>query len=445
MTSRAALKTAAAPAAPLLDHYEVLARQLPGRGADWLTELRKAAMARYRTQGLPTRRVESWRYTNIGHLAEMELVPARLAAEPPPLELPTEIPAVDGCRIVMVNGVVDRLLCDLDRLPAGATVETMAEALARHPDRLKGVLGSLAERDDAPLAALNTASFEDGVVLRLARGTVLAEPIHLISIGVAVDRPVAYHPRLLVVLEDGAQATLVESHAGVVDQPYLSNTVCEACVESGAVLRHYKVQDEAPLGWHLGYTAVRVAGGGRYESAVIQVGGRLGRQETRVLLDGEHAECRLDGAYVADGDMVIDNTTFVEHAKPCGSSRQLWKGVLDGKARGVYQGKVLVARGAQKTDGHQLSRALLLSPGAEMDGKPELEIYADDVKCGHGATVGELDDDQLFYLESRGIDRDAARRMLIEAFVADVMDNVSDARVRDALTLLLRHRLDRKG
>lgn len=442
--NRTALKSAPAPAAALLDHHDQLARQLPGRQAEWLSGLRTAALARYRAQGLPGRRDEAWRYTVLTHLAELAPLPARLAAEPPPLELPTEIPVVDGCKLVMVNGQFDRLLCDLDRLPKGAVVESLAAALQRHPDALKPWLGVLSERDDAPLAALNTASFDDGVVIRLAAGTVLEEPLHLISVGVAVDRPVAFHPRLLLVLEDGAQATVVESHAGVVEQPYLSNAVAEVHLGRNAVLRHYKVQDEAPLCFHLGLCGVRVAEGARYESALVQVGARLGRQETRVVLAGRNAECRLDGAYVGDGDQVLDNVTVVEHCSPAGKSRQLWKGVLDGKARGIYQGKVQVARAAQKTDAHQLSKALLLSPGAEMDGKPELEIFADDVKCGHGATVGELDEHQLFYLESRGIDREEARRLLIEAFVTDVLDNVSDDRVRGGLATLLRHRLDRR-
>lgn len=441
--NRTALKSAPEASAPLLAQHEVLARHLPGRNLGWLAELRAAALDRFRSRGLPTKRDEAWKYTNVAHLAEVEWLPARLVAEPPPLEMPTEIAAVDGCRVVLVNGGFDRVLCDLERLPKGVTVQSLSKELEHHPERLRPWLGRLADGDGAPLAALNTASFHDGVVIHVPEGVEVAEPIHVISLGVA-DRAVAFHPRLIVALEPGARATVVESHAGVPEQVYFSNVVSEIFVGRGAHLRHYKVQDETPQAWHVCYNCVSVAQAGHYESAVVQVGGRLARNEARVLLDGDHAECRLDGAYIAGGEQHIDNTTLVEHRCPHGRSRQLWKGVLGDKARGVYQGKVQVARAAQKTDAHQLSRALLLGPGAEMDGKPELEIYADDVKCGHGATVGELDDAQLFYLESRGIDRAEARRLLIEAFVAEVVETVSDAAVRPALAQLLRHRLDRR-
>jgi Fe-S cluster assembly protein SufD len=441
--NRTALKSAPEAAAPLLAQHDVLARHLPGR-IGWLAELRANALERFRTGGLPGKRDEGWRWTPLTHLGEVEWLPAPLAAESPTLEMPTEIAAVDGCRVVMVNGSFDRMLCDLERLPKGVTIRGIGQELARHPDSLKPWLGQLSEDETAPLAALNTASFHDGVLIHIAAGVELAEPIHVISVGIAADRAIAFHPRLIVALEPGARATVVESHAGVPERAYLSNGVSELYVGRDALLRHYKVQDETAQGWHLCHNCVRVDAGGRYESTVVHAGARLARHETRLVFAGPHGECRLDGAYIGGDDQHIDNTTLVDHAQPHCVSRQLFKGVLGGKSRGVYQGKVRVARGAQKTDAHQLSRALLLSPGAEMDGKPELEIYADDVKCGHGAAVGELDDAQLFYLESRGIDREAARRLLIEAFVAEVLENVSDAAVREALGALVRHRLARR-
>ncbi len=439
--NRTALKTAPERPTPLLHQHEALARHIPGRDG-WLGELRAAALDRYRRNGLPGRGTEAWKYTNLSRLAEVEFHPARLSPEQGPLELPTEIAAVEGCRLILVNGTLDRQLCDFAKLPKGVVVSGIGQEIETHPARLQAHLGQYSADDAAPLAALNTASFHDGIFLHVPEGVIVSEPIHIISIGAAHEAALSFHPRILVVLERGAQATLVESHAGIVQQPYLSNGVTEIVVGPGAVLRHDVVQDESPHAWHLNYTAVAIGEGGRYESTTVQAGARLARRETHVALNGTRAECRLDGAYVADGESHVDNTTRVEHLAPHCTSKQLWKGVLSGSARGVYQGKVLVARGAQKTDAHQLSRALLLSKTAEMDGKPELEIYADDVKCGHGATVGDLDQNHLFYLESRGIDREEAKRMLIEAFVAEVLDNVTDERVREALARLLRHRLD---
>jgi Fe-S cluster assembly protein SufD len=299
----------------------------------------------------------------------------------------------------------------------------------------------LAAQSHGPLADLNTASFHDGVVVHLAAGTVMETPLHIISVGAAVDHPVDFHPRIVVVLEDGAQATIVESHCGVVDQPYLSNGVVEIRLGAGARLRHVKLQDEAPEGWHVALHAVTLAEDAFYHATVLHTGSRLARHEARVRLSGARAEARLDGAIIADGTSHLDDTILVAHDAPHCTSRQLWKSVLDGKARGVFQGKVRVARGAVKTDAHQLSRALLLSPQAEADGKPELEIYADDVKCGHGSAIGALDDDALFYLTSRGIDRRQARRMLIEAFIGEVVDGIEDPAVRQAVAGLVGRRL----
>lgn len=442
MTRRTALKSALDPTPPLLAHHDVLARHLPGLDVPWLAERRAAALARFRAAGLPSRQVEDWRYTPLGHLAAIAFQPARLSPAAEVHALPTAILPLDGCRLMLVNGSLDRVLCDLRHLPKGIQVDGLAEALRTHPERLRPWL---ATSPAGPLADLNTASFHDGVVIHVAAGTVVETPLHLISVGVGVDHAVDFHPRVVVVLEDGAQATLVESHCGVVDQPTLSNGVVEIHLGRGARLRHAKLQDEAPQGWHIASHAVDLAEGAAYHATVLHTGGRLARHEVRVRLRGPHAEARLDGAYVVDGVTHVDDTIVVDHEAPHCTSRQLWKGVLDGQARGVFQGKVRVARAAQKTDAYQLSRALLLSPQAEADAKPELEIYADDVKCGHGSAIGALDDDALFYLTSRGIARPEARRMLIEAFVAEVIDRVEDAAVREAFAGLVRRRLGGMG
>jgi len=443
MTRRTALKSAPEPAVTsLLTRHEVLARHLPGLNSRWLAECRTAALARFQEAGLPGRQVEEWRYTPLGALAGIAFQPARLSPAAEVHALPTAILPLDGCRLMMVNGGLDAALCDLGRLPKGLQVHSLAHVLNTHPERLEPWLATSAA---GPMADLNSASFHDGVLIHLAAGTVAETPLHLVSVGVAVDHPVDFHPRVVVVLEDEARATLVESHCGVVDQPYFSNGVVEIYLGRNAHLTHVKLQDEAPEGWHVASHAVDLAEGAAYHATVLHTGGRLARHQVRVRLRGPHAEARLDGAYLVDGIAQVDDTIVIDHEAPHCRSRQLWKGVLDGKGRGVFQGKVRVARAAQKTDAYQLSRALLLSPQAEADGKPELEIYADDVKCGHGSAVGALDDAALFYLTSRGIGRAEARRILMEAFVAEVIDGVEEPAVREALAGLVRRRLGGMG
>lgn len=445
MTRRTALRSVPEPAIPLLSHHEVLARHLPGRDAPWLAQRRAAGLARFQAHGLPGRRDEDWRYTPLGHLGEIAFMPARLSPGAELHDLPTAILPLDGCRLILVNGTLDRVLCDFTALPKGVTVTGLASGLAGHPERLSPWLATIAETADAPLAALNTAAFHDGVAIHVAAGIRVEGPLHLVSVGVSVDHAVDFHPRVVVVLEDEAELSLVESHCGAVGPPYLSNGVMEIHLGRGARLRHAKLQDEAPEGWHVAYHAVDLAEGADFQSTVLHTGARLARHEARVRLLGPHASARLDGAYVIDGATHADDTVVIAHEAPACTSRQLWKGVLDGRARGVFQGKVRVARAAQKTDAHQLSRALLLSPSAEADGKPELEIYADDVKCGHGATVGELDDAALFYLTSRGIPRRQARAMLIDAFVGEVIERVADPAVREAMQGVVGRRLEPQG
>lgn len=442
MTRRTALMSAPDHPPPLLTHHDVLARHLSGLDIPWLAERRAAALARFRAAGLPGRQVEDWRYTPLGHLAAIAFQPARLSPAAEVHALPTAILPLDGCRLMLVNGSFDRVLCDLKDLPKGIQVHGLAEALRTHPERLRPWLATSAA---GPLADLNTASFHDGIVIHVDAGAVVDTPLHLISVAVAVDHAVDFHPRVIVVLEDGARATLVESHCGVVGPPTLSNGVVEIDLGRGARLHHAKLQDEAPEGWHMASHAVSLAEDAAYHATVLHTGGRLARHEVRVRLRGPRATARLDGAYVIDGMTHVDDTIVIDHEAPSCTSRQLWKGVLDGQARGVFQGKVRVARAAQKTDAYQLSRALLLSPQAEADAKPELEIYADDVKCGHGSAIGALDDTALFYLTSRGIGRPDARRMLIDAFVAEVVDAVADTAVREAFAALLHRRLGGMG
>ena len=337
--------------------------------------------------------------------------------------------AVNGHVLAFVNGRFRADLSTLEALPAGVTLLPLSEAIREDEQSLSAHLGHLAEEEENPFADLNTAFLDDGLVLRLEPGAVLDRPVHLVSVGAVADRPLAFFPRLLVVLGKDAKATLFESHAGL-GGTYFSNSVMEAMLGEGAHLEHYKLQNESHEAFHIANTRVSVAAGGFYDGFVLQTGSRLARNEVQVTLNGENARCHLNGAYLGAGRQHLDSTTFIDHAVPDCASREVYKGVLDERAHGVFQGKILVRRDAQRTDGHQLNRALLLSREAEVNAKPELEIYADDVKCSHGATVGELAEEQLFYLQARGIDRAAARALLIEAYVQETLDEMGNAEAR---------------
>jgi len=408
-----------------LAEAERLAPVLPGADGPF-GALRARGLAAWRATGLPTRRVEAWKYTDLRALAAGGFVTD--AGERHVAALPDAVATVDGHRLVFVNGRFRPDLSDVGDLPARVALGPLGEARE---------LGRTA-RLDFPMVALNTALFADGLALHVGEGVTLDRPVHLVSLSDA-ETPVASHPRHLVVLDDGACATLVESHVGT--GPSFANTVMEIVLGAGAVLDHTKLQDEGADALHLAHCQVTLGRGATYDGFVAQLGAALARHEARIDLTGERAEARLNGAYVGDGSQTLDNTTFVTHTAPACTSRQVFKGVLGGTARGVFQGKILVEPDAQQTDGHQLNRTLLLSRGAEIDSKPELEIYADDVKCSHGATAGELEDDALFYLRSRGIPLHEARRLLVEAFLAEATALIGRADVREAIDAALARRL----
>ncbi|MGB0696069.1 MAG: Fe-S cluster assembly protein SufD [Rhodospirillaceae bacterium] len=395
-------------------------------GAPWLSDLRAQGLAVYRTRGLPGTKVEAWRYTNLGKLKKIDFKSPDGSASLD-VNAMEGLPVLDlaGPRIVLVNGQVDEGLSLLGDLPRGVEVESLAEVLAGSPDTLKGSLGG-APIEELPLAALNTGMLKDGVVIRIAADTSLAMPLHVVSVAVARDEAVVFHPRTVIVMEPGASAVIAESHVTVGEAASFSNGVAEIKVGAGATLKHYKYLGEGAEGHNVASALVDVAENGAYETFSLALSGRLSRNEVRVTLSGEGADGVVSGAYAVREGQHVDNTVLVDHAVPRATSNQFFKGVLDETGRAVFQGKILVRRHAQETDGQQLHNALMLSRGAEVDTKPELEIYADDVKCSHGATCGEMDDNQLFYLMARGLDEDTARALLIEAFLEDVVGSITD-------------------
>ncbi|HSR72472.1 MAG TPA: Fe-S cluster assembly protein SufD [Kiloniellales bacterium] len=412
---------------------------LPGAALPWLESLRESGLARFRELGLPNQKVEAWKYTSLRPLEKLRFVPADGAAVSVD-RLPRLLPSGEsGHRLVFVQGCFRADLSSLGDLPDGVTLSGLGAALAAEPAALEPHLGRLAPPDGQALLALNTALMEDGLVLRIGAGVRLAMPIEVVFLGVGGDPAPAYHPRNLIVLEPNSQATLVEHHASLGGEPYLSNAVTEIEIGEGAALHHYRVQEEATAALQISTLHARLARRAVYDGFTLTTGGRLVRNESSIALAGEHAECHFNGAYMLRGEQHCDNTTVIDHQARETSCREVFKGVLDDKARGVFQGRIVVRPEAQKADGHQLSRTLLLSDKAEVDTKPELKIYADDVKCSHGATSGDLDHDALFYLRSRGIPEETARHILIEAFLAETIKTIATEGLCPALLASVGH------
>ena len=406
---------------------------------DWAAALRRAGLAVYREEGLPHPKIEAWKYTRLDGLTRTAFEAG--VAPPGGVTVPDGRVAglAEAHRLVFVNGRYSPELSDGGLAGDGIEIATLGVPEAA-PEWVAERMGRVLDLDGMPLAALNMALWRDGVAIKLADGVQLQKPLHLIFLA-AASTPAMFQARHLLIAGRDSRATVVESHVGQEGAPTFSNSVMEMVLEDDAVLDHAKLVDEAAHSFHIAATALSLGQGARYNAFVLTLGGRLVRNETRVRLAAEGAECRLGGAYVAAGDAVVDNTVFVDHASPGAVSRVIFKGVIDDTARGVFQGKTLVRPQAQKTDGHQLHKALLLSPGAEVDAKPELEIYADDVKCGHGATAAQLDADMVFYFLARGIPEASARRLLIEAFLGEVVGEIGSPEIADAMGSALVRRL----
>ncbi len=412
----------------LLDRYEGLKDRLPGAREARVRAWRERGASAFRAQGFPSRRVEAWKYTDLSLLRETRFGEALIATDShPPLPDRVETPA-----IVLVDGRFRADLSALERLPRGVSILPLGEALSAGADSAIALLGSVSP-DGQPLPGLNAALAEDGAVILVADG-VDGGTIRLLSLAAArPGHPIAFHPRHLVHLGAGARLTLLEDALGDEGTLYWHNPVMEIALSPRARLVHIRRQQEGLSAAHTGMVAVRVEAGAEYDSFTLACGARLARNEVHAVLAGAGAALHLNGAQLVDGVRHADTTTVIEHAAPHCASRQTVKTVLTGRARGVFQGKIHVHRVAQKTDGYQMNQALLLSREAEIDAKPQLEIYADDVKCSHGATVGELDREALFYLRSRGLAEAEAKSILVQAFLDDAVGLVADEALRAAL------------
>ena len=412
------------------------AGSLPGARVSWLARLRRQSLEEFVEHGLPGPRDEDWKYTSVASLSNRKLALPD-AASVDASALPLAFDNGDAHRLVFVNGRYVAALSSVQRLPAGAIVESVGHALERDPEAFERVFAM--KRHETTFAALNAAFMADGVHLRIPRGVAVEEPIHLYFVATLADA--AIHPRNVLVLDEGAQATVVEHYVGLDGAASFTNAITQAFIGGGASLAHYKVQQETTRALHIAGIHVAQAHDSRFESHSIAQGAALSRNDITTSFDGEGCEAVLDGLFVAGGRQHVDHHTRIDHAKPRGTSREYYKGILDGGARGVFNGKVIVHPGAQKSDAHLVSRNLLLSKTAEVDAKPELTIDADDVKCSHGATVGQLDLDALFYLRSRGLPEALARALLIYAFAREIVDRIRVVPLRSALERVLLARL----
>lgn len=390
----------------------------------WIAARRQAGAARFEAMGFPTRRDEEWKYTDVRAISQTNFALAENAdfsqAGAAALTLP-----IDAYRLTFVDGVFSAALSDLDGLPQGLQVLPLSQALTENHEAVGGPLGRLTGVEFSPFAALNTAFMEEGAVVRLAPGIVVEKPIVLQFLSRANTEPTMCHPRVLVEAAGRSEATLIEHYTGEADAQNFTNVVGEYMLDRGANLNHYKLQ-EAPLGdYHVASMHVEQSRDSRYSSYNLNLGGALIRNDLISDLNGKGAEANFLGLFFGQGRQHVDNHTKVNHNSPLTFSNENYKGILGDRAHGVFNGKVFVKRDSQKIEGFQSNQNLLLSDRARIDAKPELEIYADDVKCSHGTTTGQLDEEAVYAMRTRGIDEATARALLTLAFAGEVLDVVT--------------------
>ncbi len=416
--------------AGLLKSFEQLERQLAGSDTPFLRRLRSAGIARFDQLGFPGSRDEEWRFTPLASLYQQTFAPtasrqnADLTAAEHPILLPEAI------SVVCIDGFMAPSTSPA-KLPTGCTILNLQQALQARPELVESTLGRLVNFENNTFAALNTAFLQDGIVIHLAKNCVVEQPIHLTFLESSQGR--MSFPRILVIAEQHSQATIIETHQSIGEQADFTVAVSEYALADEARLDHYRVTDVNKQSFHFVTQHARLARGSNFRSHAFTLGGSLVRNDLFAYLGAENIECTLNGLYTVDGSRLIDNHTTIDHAMPHCNSHEVYKGIIAGKGKGVFNGKIFVRQDAQKTDAKQTNQTLLLSPDATIDTKPQLEIFADDVKCTHGATVGQLDAEMLFYLRSRGLSKNEAQSILTYAFANDIIGRVEVAPLRDIL------------
>jgi Fe-S cluster assembly protein SufD len=412
-----------------------------------LQRTRKAAIDRFAELGFPSTQLEEWRFTNVAPIAHGAFTPAANGQLAPRALERDPLGAAAASRLVFVNGRYAPGLSRVSRLPEGVTAGSLAAVLGTNPEVVESHLARYAAYDTHAFVALNTAFIEDGAFIHIPDHAIVDDPIVLIFVSTAGDTASVSHPRSLIVAGTQSQATIVESHVAPAasGEPaqgvYFTNAVTELVVGPNAVIEHCKVQRESEAAFHVATLAAHQGRDSKLALHSISLGGALARHDVIARLGGEGAACVMNGLYMVGGKQLVDNHTTIDHAQPHSSSLETYKGVLDGAARAVFSGRIVVEQDAQKVDARQINKNLLLSEDAVVNTTPQLEISADDVKCSHGATVGMLEEDALFYLRSRGMDYQTARNLLIYAFVSDILGAISRQPLRDRLEELVHARL----
>lgn len=381
----------------------------------WLIRLREEAMKLFVQKGFPTQKNDAWRYTDLAPLLDTSFTFGSESIQPP----------------------------GLNRSREGVEVLDISEAIATFPEFLEKHLGRYADTRD-PFTALNTGLFSRGTFIRIAGGVILKEPLRIVHSTVPSRKNSTSQYRTLILMEKNSQATVLEIYDSPGDWVYFTNAVTEIVLEEDARLEHCKIQQESSGAFHVGATYVAQHRGSSFVSFALSAGARLMRNDCRIALTEEGASCELNGLYLGDKDQVLDQQTFVDHQQPDGKSDQFFKGILAEHSRGVFRGHVMVRQDAQRTDAHQTNKNLLLSDGAKVDTQPQLEILADDVKCGHGAAVGQLQEDALFYLRSRGIGEQEAGRILAQGFATEVIERSSMGFMKETLSEMVNEKLEKQ-
>ncbi len=411
----------------------------------WVLPVRRAGISRFAELGFPTLEDEDWRFTNVAPIAKLPFKPVLdYSGDGVAVESLGQLAfaALKGPRLVFVNGHFAPELSSVPPRQDGITVSSLAAALVTESALVEKHLARHARTDDNAFAALNTAFFQDGAFVHVPAGKSLAEPVQLVFLSTGQEAGATSHPRNLILAEQNSAVTVVEHYASAVAAPQLTNVVTEIVAGENAVVEHCKFSDESPQAFHVATLQLHCARASRVTAHSIVTGARLSRHNIRTTLAGEGVECILNGLYLTKGDQLADHHMIVEHAAPHCASHEYFNGILQDRSKGVFHGRILVRPGAQKTDAKQTNKNLLLSDEATADTKPQLEIYADDVKCTHGATIGQLNDESIFYLRSRGIGLDNARRMLIHAFAGEIIERIRCEPVRDELDKLVWDRLE---
>ncbi|MFN8580485.1 MAG: Fe-S cluster assembly protein SufD [Gemmatimonadaceae bacterium] len=420
------------------EHFAALAGE--GSGPSFLAPMRRDALARFSSYGFPTPRNEDWHFTSPAPIAEATFEPMRpMATVPSHGDIaPWLVGSAEWPRLVFVNGRFTPSLSTTDALPAGVRAMSLLSALHEEPTLVERHLGRLASYNEQAFAftALNTALMRDGAVVHVGRDVEVEAPLHLLFLTDPAAAGGVSHPRNLIVVERHAKVSVIEQYAALTASQYLVNAVTEAVVEDGGTLHHYRLQRESQRAYHTGHVETRLGRDAHYVSFAFATGAELSRTNIYATLGGDGCGATLNGLYMLDGVQHCDHQTRIEHAQPNCYSREVYKGILDGESHGVFNGKVYVHPIAQKTDGKQTNNTLLLSERARIDTKPQLEIFADDVKCTHGATVGRLDAISAFYMQSRGVTAETTRRLLTYAFAAEVLETIPLAPLRTALEAL---------